>query len=70
MHNKSEILFENIEIFDTGYKQKSVFFGTKHANDDVEKVFLLTFVIKQILLSIICMNIQIDKNQIINNSFR
>ena len=44
--NEVEILFENIEIFDTNYKRRSIFFGTKHANDDVEKVFLLVIILK------------------------
>ena len=44
--NETEILFENIEIFDTCYKQRSIFFGSKHANDDVEKVFFLVIIIQ------------------------
>ena len=49
--NEAEILIENIEIFDTWYKQRSIFFGTKHANDDVEKVFLLVIIMKIFFLS-------------------
>ena len=44
--NEAEILFDNIEIYDTCYKQRNIFFGSKHANDDVEKVFLLVIIIK------------------------
>ena len=63
--NEAEILFDNIEIYDTCYKQRNIFFGSKHANDDVEKVFLLVIIIKIVL----CMNMQIDKTQNINISF-
>ena len=44
--NEAQMLFENIEIFDNCYEQRSIFFGTKHANDDVEKVFLLVIIMK------------------------
>ena len=49
--NEAQILFNSIEIFDNCYKQRSVFFGTKHANDDVEKVFLLVSITKIFLLN-------------------
>ena len=48
--NEAAILLENIEIFDTCYKQRSIFFGTKHANDDVEKVFLVIFIINTVFV--------------------
>ena len=44
--NEAQTLFENIEIFDTCCKPRSIFFGSKHANDDVEKVFLLVIIIE------------------------
>ena len=46
--NEAKILFNNIEIFDNSYKQRSIFFGTRHANDDVEKVFLVIFIMKSV----------------------
>ena len=67
--NEAEILFDNIEIYDTCYKQRNIFFGSKHANDDVEKVFLVIFIINTIFETIICTKMEIDKNQVLIYSF-